>query len=207
MSIASDIKSYGETAFEQTKVVAAEASKPLYALVGAGEIAVEQSKQFASKAQEQATDLREKAAKQATDLRGKVEPYFAQLQEKVEGLPEQLRQLDPAALKELVSKYFQETSAQAISLYADLTNRGEKVVEELRKQPAVAKVFAGVEDAVDTVEDKIGDLLGRGSEKVAEAADKVEDEAKAVKAEAAPKTAPRRTSTRKPAASKSDSSK
>lgn len=133
MPITTDVKKYGETVLEQSKVVLDEARKPWLAAVGAGELTYAQLQTLPAEVQARLRKL------QALDVREAVENATAT------GL-----------------KAYGTASNQARETYESLAHRGELVVRRLRRSDEVKSAFDKVEeivaDAGDTV-DKAGDAV------------------------------------------------
>lgn len=190
MSITTDLKKYADAALEQGKTAAAESAKPLYAVVGAGDLAVEQAKALAAKATERAEELRTVVTDRIALYRSELEKAATEVGDKAQELPSALRKFDVTDVRKNVEKAASEYSSQALGLYAHLSKRGEEIVESLskdvRNQPAVKKVVEVAGDATETAQT----LVNRGQKiaknTVAEAAEAVAEGAEAVELEVAP---------------------
>jgi ABC-type transporter Mla subunit MlaD len=138
MSITTDVRKYGETVLEQSKIALDEARKPWLAAVGATDLAVGQ--------------LRE----QLKDLPTEVETSIRRLQSGA-------GQIDAARLRSTVETAATQAKvtygayvAQAREAYDTLAHRGDLVVRRLRRSPEVGEAFGKAEqlltDAENTVE-------------------------------------------------------
>ena len=127
MSITADATKRGKTVVAKAKVTAptqAEATKPLYAYVGALDLAVERAKALPTTVPADFAKLQE----QVKSLPGTLP---AQVQAQVKALPTAVLTL-PATVKTLQGK--------SIEFYGELATRGEKVVAAIRKQPSTELV-------------------------------------------------------------------
>jgi hypothetical protein len=114
-------------------VVPAAAARPLYAGVGATDLAVEKVKGYVNDVQKSVKDLevpqpkslQDKAVAQFNDTRAKFEAKLAELQADAKALPAKFR------------GQYDENLATLTQQYADLAKRGESVVTKLRKGDAV----------------------------------------------------------------------
>jgi hypothetical protein len=113
-------------------------TKPLYAIAGAGDFAVEtlraratvlqtQVKHLPSRAQTRRVEVTKQAQSLPTELRKQVTEVPTTLRKQVEDLTATLRK-QPETLR----KQADELGARVASRYADLADRGEKVVAGLR---------------------------------------------------------------------------
>lgn len=167
---------------------------PLYAAVGVADLAVSSAKTASDEAVERVNARFSDVTGRVNGLRAELEPKTVST--KVQGFAKdtvaQVRAV-PAGLAERG----QSLSTQAEKSYTDFSKRGEKVVTDLRKQQdkATQQLVAQGKDAVDNARKAADDtqararrtvLLGRkeAASVVADAADKVEDLAGQVEAEA-----------------------
>lgn len=184
MSIATDLKTYAETALEQGKTAAAESAKPLYAVVGAGEFAVNQAKQAADRAADRAEKLRTAATEKVAEFRSTLTKVVTDISEKAQDVPVTVRKLDVSDVRKTAEKALDEYSNEAVSLYTAFSKRGEVIVSGLSKD---VRKTAG--DAADRTQA----LVNRGqkvtADTVADAAAVVSDAADQVEADVAPRKA------------------
>ncbi len=117
----------------------------------------------------------------------------------------------PADVRKVVGNYLQTAGEQAVTVYVQLSKRGEEVVHEFRKDPRVQRVIFRAERAVDTVEDSLEDLLEEVDSEIADAKDAVAEGAEATRATvrktAARNTNARKSTTRKPPVRKAPAAK
>ncbi len=193
MTLAQDIKAYAEKSFEDAKTVAVESRKPFYAWVGANDLALEQSKTFFVKVQEQAEEFTSDFNAKLTDLRKEIEKALAESREKAQQLPTVVGKFDLDEAK----KAFDDYSTQIAKFYGQLSVRGEKVLEELSKDFSKNPVVKKFVDAATEATESTRTLITRGQKNVnqvvADSADAVIDGAREVKQSA-------RTNTRSAAA-------
>lgn len=111
---------------------AAEASKPLYAVVGVADLALEQVKEVPA-------DLTAQAAK--------VQARLADVPAQVKTLPGQVK-----TLRGDVEERVEKANKVASELYAKLSVRGERLVTQIRRQPATEAAIAEGKEAVRKAE-------------------------------------------------------
>lgn len=182
---------------------ATEAARtPLYAVIGAGDLATEAVREYVTKARGDATGQAKGVQSRVDDLQARLVQLQdrlvevrAQVRTKVGELPDDVAELrgklEPAELRHALEGYTQSLQ----ELYERLATRGETALDRLRKQPRVQDAIERVEEAADTAEDRVGklvedareladDVLGRVSrrtrsvgEKTAIAAERLADDA------------------------------
>lgn len=150
MSIASDIRSYADTAVSQGKQVLDQAQAQLNDVTG-------QANEFAGKANEFVSDIAEKATGAVTDLRSSAE-----------------KAINFEAIKTAVEPYL----AQVKTYTASVTDRAEVLFQGVKSDERVAKLVdtagsvTGV--VVETVQDRVvkpvQSLTGRGRKPAAKPA-------------------------------------
>jgi len=118
-----------------------EARKPLFAVVGVADLAIEQVKELPTFAQER----------------------FAEVPAAVKQLPTRVEEL-----RTEVEGYAKKASEQATDLYAKLSVRGERLVTQIRRQPATEAAIAEGKEAVRKAEASA--LAARKSAKAGEKA-------------------------------------
>jgi heparin binding hemagglutinin HbhA len=161
MPITADVRKAREAVMDQSKAVLEDARKPLYAVVGAGDLAVSRT---ASQLRElpadyqSAVDIRVKQVRtRIEDLRTDVLTRITELRGRATEL--QGRATDtagkafvtPSELKSRVETYLDK----AKEVYEDLAARGEKVVTKVSDRPAVKSVV----DRAETLFDRAGDTV------------------------------------------------
>lgn len=180
MTLAQDIKAYAEKSIEDAKTVAVESRKPFYAWVGVNDMALEQSKTFFSKVQEQAEEFSADFNAKLADLRKEIEKVLAESRDKAQQLPALVGKFDLDDAK----KAFDDYAAQIAKFYGQLSTRGEKVLEELSRDFSKNPVVKRVVDATNEATESTRALITRGqknaSKVVEEGADAVIDGADAV---------------------------
>jgi hypothetical protein len=102
-----------------------DATKPLFAVVGAADLAVEQAK----------------------EVPADVTARFLQLQQQVKTLPTQVK-----TFRGEVETRVSTATEKATDLYAQLTVRGERLVTSIRRQPSTAAAVAEGKEAVRKAE-------------------------------------------------------
>src|SRR5439155_20385620 len=100
----------------------------------------------------------------ANKARGRVSERAEATRHVVEDLPTDLsglrEKLDPAELRKVVDEY----TEAAQKLYQRLTDAGEDAVAKLRSQPQVKKAIEQLEDAIATLQERVGDVAGDARE-------------------------------------------
>ena len=124
----------------------AGASKPLYAVVGVADLAIEQAKDVPA-------DLTAQVAK--------VQARLADVPAQVKTLPAQVKTL-PAQVKTLraqvktlrsdVESRVEKANKKVTDLYTELTSRGKKLVTQIRRQPATQASITEGKEAVKKAE-------------------------------------------------------
>jgi hypothetical protein len=110
----------------------AEASKPLFAVVGVADLAIEQAKEVPA------------------DVTARVSKVQARLSE----VPAQVKTL-PAQVKTVrveLETRVEKATEKATGLYSQLTVRGERLVTQIRRQPATDAAIAEGKEAVRKAE-------------------------------------------------------
>jgi heparin binding hemagglutinin HbhA len=134
-----DVRKAGEQAVEALRT-------PLLAALGAGDLATQAVRDAVNKTRTRVNEGAG-AAKGAVD----------ELPRDLAGVREKL---DPAELRKLVDEY---TDA-AQKLYQKLADQGEDTLTKLRSQPQVSKALEQVEEAIATLQDRVGDVAGDARE-------------------------------------------
>jgi thymidylate synthase len=119
MPITTEVKKFGDTIVTSSKTTLAESTKPLYAFVGANDLAVEK--------------LRERGSK----FRSEAKVRSTKLQKRVSSLPKEYKTL-PTQVK----SYTGTVTDKVTKLFDELTGRGEKVVAQIRRSPATKNAAA-----------------------------------------------------------------
>lgn len=158
MSIADDIRTYAENALEEAKKAAEEGRKPFYALVGLNDLALEQTRQFAEKAQAQIDDYRENMTDRIANFRAEFEKTMAEGRQKAQELPKLLSSLDFNDVQKAVQDY----AANVQKFYESLTERGEKLVGELTQQASENPVIKRLIEASEQSREQTVALIQRG---------------------------------------------
>ena len=127
------------TAVEQVRA-------PLLAAIGAGDLATQAVVDAVNKARTRVSERAEAAKGAVEDLPGDL----TSLREK----------LDPAELRKLVDEY----TEAAQKLYQRLTDAGEDALAKLKAQPQVKKALEQVEEAIATLQERVGDVAGDARE-------------------------------------------
>lgn len=146
MPNAKDVRKARKQAVEALNTAVEQVRTPLLAAIGAGDLATQAVVEAVNKARTRVTE-RAEATKHA-----------------VEDLPTDLtslrEKLDPAELRKLVDEY----TEAAQKLYQKLTDAGEDAVAKLRSQPQVKKAIEQLEEAIATLQERVGDVAGDARE-------------------------------------------
>lgn len=110
----------------------AEATKPLYAAVGAADLVIEQAKDVPADVTARVT---------------KVQARLAEVPAQVKTLPTQVK-----GLRGEVETRVSTVTEKATDLYTQLTVRGERLVTQIRRQPATEAAIAEGKEAVRKAE-------------------------------------------------------
>lgn len=143
-----DVKKAREQAVAVLNTAADSVRTPLLAALGAGDLATQAVIDAVTKAR---TKVNESATTVPTDLAG--------LREKV----------DPAELRKLVDEY----TEAAQKLYHKLAGQGEDALTKLKANPQVGKAIDQLEEAIATLQERVGDVAGDARELAEEVLSKV----------------------------------
>jgi heparin binding hemagglutinin HbhA len=147
-----DVKKAREQAITVLNTAAEGFRTPLLAAIGAGDLAthavIDAVNKARTKVNEGATTARESVPTDLAGLRGKV---------------------DPAELRKLVDEY---TDA-AQKLYQKLADQGEGTWGRVKSQPQVSKTIDQLEEAIATLQERMGDVAGDARELAEEVLAKV----------------------------------
>jgi heparin binding hemagglutinin HbhA len=119
---------------------------PLLAALGAGDLATQAVRDAVGRTRSRVNEGTE-AARGAVD----------ELPRDLAGVRDRL---DPAELRKLVDEY----TEAAQKLYQKLAGQGEDTLTKLRTQPQVRKAFDQLEEAISTLQERVGDAAGDARE-------------------------------------------
>ncbi len=134
-----DVRKAREQAVAVLNTAAESVRTPLLAALGAGDLATHAVIDAVNKAR---TKVNEGTAAVPSDLTG--------LREKV----------DPAELRKLVDEY----TEAAQKLYHKLAGQGEDTLAKLKADPRVGKAIDQLEEAIGTLQERVGDVAGDARE-------------------------------------------
>jgi heparin binding hemagglutinin HbhA len=152
MPTTEDVRKAREQAVAVLNTAAESVRTPLLAALGAGDLATKA-------VIDAVTAARTKVNESATTARESVPTDLAGLREKI----------DPAELRKLVDEY---TDA-AQKLYQKLADQGEDALTKLKAQPQVSKGIDQLEEAIATLQHRVGDVAGDARELAEEVLSKV----------------------------------
>lgn len=143
-----------------------QARTPLYAVLGAGDLATEAVREYVMKARSEATgqakDVQTRVNElqvRLAELQDRLVQVRTQVRTRVDELPDEVAELrgklEPTELRHALENYVQSLQ----DLYERLASRGEVKVEKLRQQPQVKKAMGRVEEAADTTEERVGKFV------------------------------------------------
>ena len=147
-----------------------QARTPLYAVLGAGELASEAVRDYVAKARAEAGGQTRDVQARVGDLPARLAELQARLGEvrnqvrtrvsaRVGELPEEVTGLR-GRLESVELRHALESYAQSLhELYERLAVRGEAAVARLREQPRVRQAMDRVEEAADTTEERVGKFV------------------------------------------------
>lgn len=150
-----DVRKAGEQAVEVLRT-------PLLAALGAGDLATQAVRDAVSKTRTRVNEGAD-AAKGAVD---ELPRDLAVVRDK----------LDPVELRKLVDEY----TEAAQKLYQKLADQGEGTLTKLRTQPQVRKALDQVEEAIATLQSRVGDAAGDARELADEVLAKVTRQTRSV---------------------------
>src|SRR5919199_3496015 len=159
-----DVRKAREQAVAVLNTAAESVRTPLLAALGAGDLATQAVIDAVTKA-------RAKVNEGATTARESVPTDLAGLREKV----------DPAELRKLVDEY----TEAAQKLYHKLADQGEDTLTKLKANPQVHKAIDQVEEAIATLQERVGDVAGDARELAEEVLAKVSRRTRSVGEKAA----------------------
>lgn len=163
---AQDVKKARQQATEAVSEAIEQARTPLYAVLGAGDLASEAVRDYLTKARTDATGqakdvqarLNELQAR-LTDLQDRLVEVRSQVRTRVTELPDEVAglrgKLDADQLRHALENYAQSLQ----SVYERLAARGESTVDNLRQKPQVKTVIDRVEDVADSTEVRVGKFV------------------------------------------------
>jgi heparin binding hemagglutinin HbhA len=161
-----------DTSNERRPATAAleQARTPLYAVLGAGELASEAVREYVAKARAEAggqtrdvqtmvgdlparlAELQTRLGEVRNQVRTRVGARVGELPEEVAGLR---GRLESGELRHALESYAQSLH----ELYERLAVRGEAAVARLREQPRVRDAIGRIEEAADTTEERVGKFV------------------------------------------------
>jgi heparin binding hemagglutinin HbhA len=147
-----DVRKAREQAVAVLSTAAESVRTPLLAALGAGDLATQAVIDAVGKA-------RTRVNEGATTARESVPTDLAGLREKV----------DPAELRKLVDEY----TVAAQKLYQKLAGQGEDTLTKLKAQPQVHRTLDQLEEAIATLQHRVGDVAGDARELAEEVLAKV----------------------------------
>lgn len=142
---------------------------PIYAAVGAGDLALQQVAEVLGQLRERAESATENAQARVEETRGRIEETRERIQSLPEELPTNIEELR-TNIDDLRTRFTSEELRKvaeayievATGIYNSLAERGEETVERLRQQPEfqenVSRAEKAYNDAVDITEDALGTI-------------------------------------------------
>jgi len=151
---------------DQSKAVLEDARKPLYAVVGAGNLVLAQASQL----RDLPADTQSAVDARVKEVRARIEDLGADLWQRLAELRSragslQGRALSRTELRSMLERYLDV----ARGTYHDLAERGEKVVTETASRPAVRRVLDRAEGLLDRTGDTV-EAVAEDAEETVEAA-------------------------------------
>jgi heparin binding hemagglutinin HbhA len=136
-----------------------QARTPLYAVLGAGDLATEAVRDYVSKARGEANGQAKDVQARLAELQDRLVEVRAQVRTKVGELPDDVAELrgrfEPAELRTALEGYVKSLQ----DLYERLAVRGETTADKLRSRPRVQEAMTRVEDVADTAEERVGRIV------------------------------------------------
>jgi heparin binding hemagglutinin HbhA len=168
MPITADVRKARVAVVDQSKAVLEDARKPLFAVVGAGDLAVTRT---ASQLRDLPADYQTALDSRVKQVRTRIEDLRTDVKTRIEDLRSKATELQgkatgtagkafvkPGDLRSMVESYLDK----AKEVYEDLAARGEKVVTKVSDRPAVKSVI----DRAETLFDRAGDAVEHAAETV-----------------------------------------
>src|SRR5262249_28625445 len=183
MPISADVRKARAAVAGQSKAVLGDARKPLYAVVGAGDLAASQLRELPAGTQAAVDSRVHQVRTRIGDLRADVWTRLADLRSRASGLPD--RAPKPAELRSTLGSYL----GRARDLYQDLAERGEQVVTKAAERPGVKHVLARAETLFDRAGDTV-EAAADGADETAQPATKPKAPARKTPARNAAPTRP-----------------
>lgn len=147
-----DVRKAREQAVAVLNTAADSVRTPLLAALGAGDLAtqavIDAVNKARTKVNEGTTSAKDALPKDLTGLREKV---------------------DPAELRKLVDEY----TEAAQKLYHKLADQGEDALTKIKTEPHITKAIDQVEEAIATLQERVGDVAGDARELAEEVLAKV----------------------------------
>jgi heparin binding hemagglutinin HbhA len=166
MPITADVRKARVAVVDQSKAVLEDARKPLFAVVGAGDLAVTRT---ASQLRDMPADYQSALDNRVKQVRTRIEDLRTDVKARIEDLRSKATDLQgkatgtagkafvkPGELRSMVEGYLDK----AKEVYEDLAARGEKVVTKVSDRPAVKSVI----DRAETLFDRAGDAVEHAAE-------------------------------------------
>lgn len=141
-----DVRKAREQAVAVLNTAAESVRTPLLAALGAGDLATQAVIDAVNKARVKVNE----GAHSAKETADALPKDLAGLREKV----------DPAELRKLVDEY----TEAAQKLYHKLADQGEDALTKLKAEPRVAKAIDQLEEAIATLQERVGDVAGDARE-------------------------------------------
>jgi heparin binding hemagglutinin HbhA len=166
MPITADVRKARVAVVDQSKAVLEDARKPLFAMVGAGDLAVTRT---ASQLRELPADYQTALDSRVKQVRTRIEDLRTDVRTRIEDLRSRATDLQgkatgsagkafvkPGELRSMVESYLD----RAKEVYEDLATRGEKIVTKVSDRPAVKSVI----DRAETLFDRAGEAVEHAAE-------------------------------------------
>lgn len=168
---AKDVKKARKQATHAVSDALEPARTPLYAMIGAGDLAAEAVRDYVARARGEAAGQAKEVQTKVTDLQSRLTDLQERLVEvrvqvrtKVGELPDDVAELrgkfEPTELRTALEGYVKSLQ----DIYEKLATRGESTAEKLRRQPRVKHALDRVEDAADTAEERVGKIVDDAKE-------------------------------------------
>lgn len=156
---ADDVKKARKQAADAVTDALEQARTPLYAVLGAGDLATEAVREYVTKARGEAGGQAKDVQARLTELQDRLVEVRAQVRTKVGELPDDVAELrgkfEPAELRAALEGYVKSLQ----DVYEKLAARGETTADKLRRQPRVQQAMDRVEDVAETAEERVGRLV------------------------------------------------
>lgn len=172
MAVTNDVKKYADTARAQLVEQFTEAQKPLFAVVGAYDLAFEQTRQFPT----QVRTLIEELPEQVKAIRGRVEVTATQVQDSAVSVYGELAERGERVYAQIRRQPVVEKAAETADAASETVKQGGRDTSAAAKK-ALAKAAEEAEETADTAAGTAKKATATAANSTKSAADKAKNKA------------------------------